>query len=512
VGARALVRTDVERALLEAAKGAGLGEGEIRRTIASGLKAGETRPRDLSGIGTQAAEMKTSTPGEKSLDSKLARRPRTELGNAERMVTRFGDVIRYCHPWSKWLVWDGQRWAIDNTAAANRLAKKTVRKILAEASTVEEEEARTLLTKWAITSESRAAISAMLALASSERGVPILHEEMDRDGWLFNCPNGTIDLRTGQLRGHRREDLITQLCPVDFDPMARCPLWDGTLDLFFKSDPELIGYWQRVFGYCLVGVIRDHVMPIAYGKGSNGKSTILGTMLEVLGRDYAMKCPPDMLMAKKTDSHPTDRADLFRKRLVVAIETESGRRLNETMVKELTGGDPIRARRMREDFWEFLPTHTLLMATNHKPLIRGSDNGVWRRLKLVPFPVSVEDKQADKAMPEKLQGEYPGILAWAVRGCLAWQRDGLEEPRGVQTATRQYRAEQDRIGSFLEEHAIEDPTAEVRASDLYARYCEWAKAGNEFVMSQTAFGTELQERGYTVRKSGCNWYQGIKLR
>src|SRR5262245_11504483 len=166
-------------------------------------------------------------------------------------------------------------------------------------------------------------------------------------------------------------------------------------------------------------------MPIAYGLGSNGKSTILGTLLETFGKDYAMKCPPDMLMAKRNDSHPTDRADLFGRRPVVAIETEAGRLLNETMVKELTGGDRIRARRMREDFWEFSPTHTLMMGTNHKPKIRGTDRGIWRRIRLVPFTVTVDSLQEDRAMPEKLLAERPGILAWCVRGSLDWQARGL---------------------------------------------------------------------------------------
>lgn len=436
----------------------------------------------------------------------------TDLGNAERLVDLHGRDLRYCHPWSKWIVWDGRRWAIDKTAAARRRARETVRHIYAEAAAEEDDEHRKALVKHAIASEDRKRIGAMLALAEAEAGIPILPEQMDLDPWLFNCRNGTIDLQTGELRPHRRSDLITKLCPLDYDPTAECPLWLSTLDLFFAGNADLIGYWQRLCGYCLVGVIRDHIMPVAYGTGNNGKSTILGTLLNVFGTDYAMKAMPDLLMAKKQDTHPTDKADLFGMRLVVAIETEAGRRLNESQIKELSGNDRIRARRMREDPWEFQPTHTLVMATNHKPVVRGTDNGIWRRLKLVPFNVKVEGREDDKAMPEKLRAEYSGILTWCVRGCLDWQNQGLEPPDVVEEATQGYRLEQDILGQFLEEHTIKNPLAKVKSSQIYERYKEWAKDGNEFVMTHKAFGLALVERGFPKKESHGMWYQGIGLR
>lgn len=445
-------------------------------------------------------------------DAELADKPRTDYGNAERLVARHGRNVRYCYPWSKWLNWDGRRWEIDAKGAIHRAAKDTARKMFREASTIDDKEARKAHIGWGFTSESRSRIESMLALSMSEEGIPISPDEMDSDPWLFNCQNGTLDLKTGKLRGHRRGDCITQLCPIDFDPSARCPNWDQTLDLFFARDAELIDYWDRLTGYALVGVVRDHIMPIAYGTGCNGKSTILGTLLETFGPDYAMKCPPDMLMAKKNDSHPTERTDLFHKRLVVAIESEKGRRLNETMVKELTGGDRIRARRMREDNWEFKPTHTLMMATNSKPVIRGTDKGIWRRLKLIPFTVSVEGKQDDKAMPEKLRQELPGILARCVRGCLKWQEKGLDEPKTVKEATEGYRREQDVLAGFLEEHTIQDASLRVRCNELYAKYKQETESGNEFVMSLRDFGEAMKERGIETRRSDGKWYLGIALR
>jgi putative DNA primase/helicase len=452
-----------------------------------------------------------------SLDQALADLPRTDLGNAERLVARFGRDLRYCHPWRRWLVWDGRRWRLDDTGAARRLAKAAVRAILNEAATFDDDDDRKAHVAWARASEKRDRVTAMLHLAEAELGVPVLPADMDQDPWLFNCRNGTLDLRTGTLRPHDREDMITKLCDVDYDPDARCPLWESTLATFFRRDnpadqAALIDYWQRLAGYAQVGVVRDHVMPVAHGTGSNGKSTVLGGLLDAFGPDYAMKCPPDMLMAKRTDSHPTDRADLFGRRLVVAIETEAGRRLNETMVKELTGGDRIRARRMREDFWEFTPTHTLIMATNHKPVIWGTDEGIWRRLPLIPFTVTIDAARADKAMPEKLRAEAAGILAWCVRGCLAWQERGLDPPAEVVAATAGYRAEQDVIGQFLAAHCDRGPGLKVRAGELYRQYREWAEAGNEYVASQRAFGEAVRERGVETRTSNGTWYVGLGIK
>ena len=350
----------------------------------------------------------------------------------------------------------------------------------------------------------------MMSLASSEQGVPILPDQMDQDGWLFNVANGTIDLKTGSLSAHDRADLITQLCAVPFVPSAKCPLWDATLKMFLK-DQVLIDFWQRLCGYAMVGVVRDHILPVAYGIGSNGKSTILGALLELFGSDYAIKAAPDLFMAKMGNSHPTDRADLFGKRLVVAIETEQGRRLNEVLVKELTGGDRIRARRMREDFWEFSPTHTLLMATNHKPSVQGTDHGIWRRLKLIPFSVVVDAFVEDKAMPEKLRAEFPGILAWCVRGCLEWQKTGLQEPESVTQATKNYRSEQDVLGAFLGEHTVELEGTRVRCGKLYERYRKWAESGNEDCLTMTAFGLAMQERGVQTITSNGKSYLGIGL-
>ena len=435
----------------------------------------------------------------------------TDLGNAERLIDQHGQDLRFCLDWSKWLVWDGRRWAIDKTGAPRWKACQTARSILIEAANATSKKRRKALVSHAFNTEKRDRISAMLSLAEVKPGIPVLPEQLLGDPWLFNCLNGTLDLRTGQLRPHRREDLITQICHLEYDPDAKCPLWDSTLEKFLGGNQGLIDYFRAIMGCAIVGLVRDHVLPVCYGRGANGKSTILGTLLEVFS-EYGMKAVADLLMAKKHESHPTEQADLFGKRLVVAIESEGGRRLNESLIKELTGGDRIRARRMRENFWEFTPTHTLIMATNHKPGVRGTDNGIWRRIKLLPFSVRVEGKDADKTMVEKLRREHVGILAWCVRGCLEWQARGLVEPQDVVDATANYQNDQDKLGRFLEECAVTGNGFHVKAGDLYAKYCQWSELGNEFAMTLTTFGTEIEERGFEKKRSGGIKYLGLALR
>jgi putative DNA primase/helicase len=473
----------------------------------------DAQPKDQVQAPAASAGLKQGSSSTVNLlDSSLAKKARTDMGNAERLAARYARKLRYCHVWGKWLSWTGEHWAIDKSGVANRAAKNTVRRMYREAETVDDDDKRKQLVMWALASESRKARNAMIDMAASEPGIPVQPEDLDSDPWAFNCTNGTINLRTGTLRPHHQDDMITRLCPVAFDPHAQCPTWLATLDLFFASDQRLIAYWQRLCGYALVGVIRDHILPIAYGVGSNGKSTILGALMDVMGTDYAMKAPPALLMAKAHEAHPTERADLFGKRLVVAIETESGRRIDEVLIKELTGGDRIRARRMREDFWEFSPTHTLMMATNHRPVVRGTDHGIWRRLKLIPFTVTMPDEKADKAVPEKLKAEAPGILAWCVRGCLAWQEIGLNEPDSVKLSTAEYRSEQDVIGAFLEERTLADPAVRARCGEVYAAYKDWAEKAGEKPLSLKAFGLTMKERGFNTIASNGKWYLGIGLR
>jgi putative DNA primase/helicase len=435
----------------------------------------------------------------------------TDAANAARLVEAHGETIRYCHEWKKWIIWDGRRWKVDRSEAILLLAKQTASKILEEARRAGSDEGF----KWAKRSESRERLNAMVALAQCE--VPVQPEELDTQPWLLNCSNGTLDLQSGVLREHRKEDYLTKMCDVEFDSGAESPLWDQFLCRIFEGDASLMRYVQQLIGVAMVGKVAEHILPIFYGVGANGKSVLLNTLLTLLGTDYAMKAPSNFLVSSKSTRHPTELADLHGKRIVAALETEDGARLSESLVKELTGGDIVRARRMREDFWEFTPSHTMFLATNHKPSVTGTDNGMWRRLKIVPFNAVIPEHEQDKELATKLEHEFPGILRWMVEGCMDWQEDGLIAPDQVETATENFRSDMDRLGEFLAECCLEASEATASAQELYNVYKSWSYDRGESPDTQTAFGTRLRERGFgktrltSGAQRGKTAYFGLEL-
>jgi putative DNA primase/helicase len=444
-------------------------------------------------------------------DSELAFLPHTDTGVAERMVARHGANIRHCHPWKKWMRFDGRRWALDDTAAIRRMAKATARQILAEASTIDDKEQRDALVKLARSAESKSRLGAMIDLASAEDGIPVLPKELDSRPWLLNVENGTIDLQTGKLRPHCRGDMITALAPVVYNPSAQCPLWEATLDKFFAKNKELIAFFDRLCGIALTGTVSEQILPILFGEGDNGKSTMVGALLNILSTDYAAIAPPNLILLKRADSHPTDRTFLFGKRLVVVMETPEEARLNESLIKQLTGSDPITARRMNEDYWTFDPTHKLWLCTNHKPVIKGTDHAIWRRPKLVPFEVKIPEKEKITDFPNRLRSEYSGILGRMVRGCLDWQKNGLGVPKEVSDATENYRFEQDSLRVFIEEECTTGPSCRAKAGVLYQRYREKTEHLGGEPISLTRFGLAMKERGFEKEKNNGIWYLDIGL-
>lgn len=439
----------------------------------------------------------------------------TDVGNAERFAAQHGANVRYCYEWGSWLAWDGRRWIVDRTGEIARLAKRTALSIYQEAANATDKREREDLAKWAVTSERRERLNAMTSLAQSEQPIPVKVETLDAEPWLLNCENGTLDLRTGELREHRREDYLTKLCPIEYptEPGIDPELWHGFLDRIFSGKAELIGFVRRLSGMALVGQVVEHVLPIFYGTGANGKSVFLETVCNLLGSDYAMAAPHGFLIASKSDKHPTEVADLHGMRLVAANETDEGCRLSEALVKQLTGGDQLRARRMRQDFWGFTPSHTVILTTNHKPTVRGTDNGIWRRIRLVPFTVTIPDEEQDGELKKKLEGEWPAILRWIVSGCVEWQREGLQAPDEVLAATNSYRADMDVLGEFLKECCIEGAGCHARASELYKAYSAWAEARGEHVASQTKFGLRLSDRKFEKGhdQRNCVVYKGLGL-
>ncbi|MEJ7765735.1 MAG: phage/plasmid primase, P4 family, partial [Acidimicrobiales bacterium] len=321
----------------------------------------------------------------------------------------------------------------------------------------------------------------------------------DAEPWLLNVRNGTLDLRSGRLRPHRAGDLLTKQAAASYHPEAEAPTWSTFLARVLP-DLDVRTFVQRSLGYAATGIVAESLLWLAYGGGANGKTTLLGTVEAVLG-DYAAPAAPDLLLAGR-DQHPTALADLKGARLVLTSELDDGRRLAEATAKQLTGGDVIKARVMRGDFFSFAPTHHLWVQTNHRPGVRGTDTGIWRRLRLVPFEVTVPVSEQDPRLGEKLRTEAGGILAWLVQGCLDWQQHGLTEPLAVWHATADYRAEEDSIGTFLTDCCIEQEQATVSAADLYDAYRTWADANGERQLNQRRFGQQLTERNLERRKHG----------
>ncbi|MFH1682143.1 MAG: phage/plasmid primase, P4 family [Candidatus Eisenbacteria bacterium] len=434
----------------------------------------------------------------------------TDCGNASRFVSQHGEDLRYCYPWRKWLAWDGKRWNPDAGGEVLRRAKLTARAIFREAADAGDDGEARRLGKHAEHSLADARLRAAIGLACCE--LPIQPEDLDCDPWALNVLNGTIDLRTGELRPYRREDLLSKLAPVEYDPTAEAPTWERFIREVMGGNENLVAYLSRAFGYAVTGDVREDALFFLHGCGCNGKSTLLSALRETLGPGYALEAAPDLLLVKRGETHPTERADLRGMRFVSTVEVEDGRRFAEVAVKSLTGRDPVRARRMREDFSEFLPTHKLFLAANHKPEIRGTDRAIWRRIHLVPFEVSFEGKE-DRDLPEKLRRERAGILAWLVSGCLQWQRLGLAPPPEVLAAVESYRADMDTLGEFLAERCRVGPEFKASAADLYQTFKGWTDSTGEHAVSQRRFGLSLRERGFTRFRGtgGPMWWQGVGL-
>lgn len=435
---------------------------------------------------------------------------RTDLGNAERFAAFAGDRFRYVHTWGAWLFFDSKRWTRDTDGGATRWCRDTLRAVAAEAGTLDEPEARDQLVKHALDSESAARIAAMTGLAQAL--MPVATDELDRDPDLFNVENGTLDLRTGRLRPHDRADLLTRRAPVVFDPAATCPRWDAFLLRCMGGDQALVGFLQRAVGYALTGHTSEQVLLLLYGTGANGKSTFLETVRALLG-DYATQTDFTTFLRRESEGVRNDLARLVGTRFVSAVEAEAGVPLAEALVKQITGGDIITARFLFREFFEFRPTFKLWLAANHKPTVRGNDHGIWRRIRLVPFTVTIPEAERDPKLLEKLAAELPGILAWAVRGCLDWREHGLGAPEAVKAATASYRDEMDVLGPFLEEATSPAPGLRVTARELYEAYVAWCQGNGERPRSQKAFANGLRERAFEAVKGskGVRCWAGLRL-
>lgn len=451
----------------------------------------------------------------------------TDTGNAERFISQHGRKLLFSKVLG-WHIWNNGAWERDETDSVFEMGKRTIRAIYKEASDAPDDGKRIKIGEWAKTSESLPRRNAMIEIAGKD-GPKVKVSDFDKDPWLFNVRNGTIDLRTGQFREHRREDMITKIAPVTYDPKAQCPQFLRFLATILnahediESAQELGAFLQCYLGYTLTGSTREQCFAVLHGAGSNGKSTLLNAVRFLMG-DYSKQATPDTLMQKKFgDGISNDVARLRGARMVTAIETNEGRRLDEAKIKEMTGGDPVTARFMRQEFFEFIPEFKIFLATNHKPEIQGIDDGIWRRVRLIPFDVQFWNPakgesgpahlEADKTLEEKLKTELPGILNWAISGCIRWQSEGLPAPKKILEATADYRTEQDPLETFLTEKCFQGPQCKVTNKDLSEAYDEWRKAENCPPLSHRAFPTRMKQKGYEqhVGTGNIRWWLGLGL-
>jgi len=459
--------------------------------------------------------------------------PYSDYTNALALVRDHGQDLRYCFPWKSWLVWTGTHWQRDDTGRVHQFAKQTIKRLARHAETLTDDTAVKVLMAHVKKSLSKTSLDAMVRTAQDEEGIPVKPEALDMDSWLLNCSNGTLDLRTGDLRPHDRADLLTKCLPIPYDPHAICPTWERFLSRIMGTttrdeDTEdmsagefenrqardnraqaLIDFLKQAIGYTLTGSTREQCIFILHGKTKTGKSTFLATLRALLG-PYGQQADMGSFMHKDRDEVRNDLADLAGSRFVCALESSEGRRLAESLIKQLTGGvDLYKARFLFQEHFTFRPQFKIFLGTNHKPVIRDTDSAIWERIRLVPFAVQIPKAERDKLLDERLQQEISGILAWAVRGCLDWQKQGeLREPDAVTEATTTYRTEMDTIARFLEECCMRGnpDVAKVKASTLARAYQAWCKHTGEIPLPNRAFITEVEQHGYPRERGTANQY------
>lgn len=427
----------------------------------------------------------------------------TDLGNAERLVERHGHDLCYVSEPRKWYVWQGSNWTEDSSGEVHRRARETVRSIYGEAEGVPDPEKRRVRAEWAIKSESQRHLEAMVSLAQYEESIPVSITEFDTDLWLLGVANGTLNLQTGELLSHSREHRITRLSPVAYDPDAVCPTWLSFLNRIMQGDKELTRYLQKAVGYALTGATKEQCLFLLHGTGANGKSTFIETLRALLG-EYALQADFSTFLYSDSTRVRSDIARMRGARLVSAVEANEGKRLDEAVIKQLTGGDTVTARHLYEREFEYKPQYKIFLAANHLPTIRGTDNGIWRRLKRIPFVVTIPAEEQDRSLPAKLIEELPGILNWALEGCLIWQQEGLGNPKAVEEATSEYRSEQDVLVDFIADCCLEGTGTSSTLKDLHRVFTHWAKETGEYAGNSRWLKGKLEAKGIRVERGTAN--------
>jgi putative DNA primase/helicase len=436
----------------------------------------------------------------------------TDTTNAYRLLTEYGKDIRYNAPWKKWLVWNGSHWELDDGYLIHDRGLKMIRGIYEELLKTSDYRDRLDIEKHGVQSESARRRKALIEVASWIPELNVKTDNLDKDPWLFNVRNGTVDLRTGEIREHKPEDLITRIANVDYDRNADCPAWKKFIMEIMDYNAELIRFIQNAAGWAVTGDTSEQTMFFLFGTWANGKSTFLNTIMNLLG-DYATATPTETFMRKSGDQITNDIARLRGTRFVTTTEAEHGRRLSEPLIKQITGNDRMTARFLYGEFFNFVPTFKIWMATNHKPVIKGTDHGIWRRIKLIPFITRIEEENQDKHLEQKLMQESSGILNWLIEGAKRWCTEGLNTPNIIISATAEYRSEMDVLGNFIKERCMQTDNVSIRSRELFKSYQDWCDENNEHAVSERFFGLRLKELGLGQKRLGDGRYwQGICLR
>jgi putative DNA primase/helicase len=454
----------------------------------------------------------------------------TDTGNAERFAKRYGGEVKYVHDWGKFIIFNGHYWQVDNVNQVMELAKQVARAIDDEADMVDDLKLRSDISKHSVKTQQLSRLKAMIELTQSISSMIMSSAELNKDDWLLCVKNGVVDLRYGRFREGRSEDFITQVAPVTFDSEAKCPRFLQFLnETFVGSDAdssssiseyvtlaereELIDYMQKSLGYALTGKTGEQCLFFAYGTGANGKTTLINLMLDLLGNDYAMQTPMDTLMVKPGGNSSSNHlARLQGIRFVASTEVEDGAKVSESLIKQMTGGDKIAARFLYKEFVEFTPKFKLFIAGNHKPIIKGGDFGIWRRIHLIPFEITISTDQRDATLPEQLKSELSGILNWLILGCVKWRGEKLKVPKLVEKAVSEYQKEMDTLGLWLDDCCCKVSGYRVSASEAFKSYQSWTISNAFHTSSSQAFYRKLAERFPKKRDKKGNYFSGIFLK
>ena len=419
-----------------------------------------------------------------------------DTGNAERFISACGGHLRYVPELKAWLIWRDGHWRFDSFGEVMEFAKQVAKGLYAEAANASNQSSRGMVARWANSSLQITRLKAMVELSQPRLAVSVT--QLDADPWMLGVKNGVVDLRKGELRDARPEDFITKLADVAFDPSASCPVWEAFVKGCMGGSQDLVDLIQIAAGYSLTGLTTEQVFFFLYGSGANGKSTFINALREIMGAN-AIQSQPETIMAQRnaSASGPTPEiARLARVRLVAMVETEEGQRLAESRLKQLTGGDAITARVLHGSPFDFVPRMKLWISGNHKPVIRGDDHGIWRRIVMVPFNVVLKPEQRDKELPNKLRAEFSGILSWLLQGCLKWQQHGLAIPPEVERQVEQYRSEMDLIAQWLDDCCTQEPQSRCPARGAYISFSNWCRQGGHNPVSEVRFAQKMAERGF----------------